>query len=1110
MASKTLRLHPRTRAGAARGACDLGAASQPPPVDGHSAPGDATLTARPFRAVVFDWDGTAVADRLEDASEVAHLLRELLRRRVWIVVVTGTNFGNVDRQLCRLIPPTRRRRLITCTNRGSEVYGFDRRGNLLQRWLRVATPEEDQALTRTAESVRDAIVERTGLDIDIVYDRLNRRKIDLIPLAQWADPPKSAIGELLAAVEERLRTAGLPGGLGEVVALTERMAREHGLDDARITTDVKHVEVGLTDKGDSLEWVKHEILGNERIRWEDVLIAGDEFGPIAGFAGSDDRLRGGAEGAVVVSVGTEPNGAPGGVLHLGGGPPGFRQLLRQQLRLHPPVSPPRSQARVSDHDLEIWDLGPDEWRVDEHGYDPAIERQIESRLSIGNGYLGVRGSLELPAAPSRPRTFVAGLFDTPESDPAVPALVPGPDWLQLQISVNGHPVTLEGSESLGVHRSLDLRHGILRTDLRLRDSRGRAIRVRGLRFVSLTRRSLAVQVVEITVDQPATIELRTVQQSPSGELVADGATGAVTLWRTAHGGRRLAVAESARLAINGRRRPALATESRDGATSRWRWRASPNRPATLVRMVAMAHEGLSSDPSKAALASLRSARRLGLAQTMAEHSLAWADRWTASDLEVEGNDSAQRSLRVATYHLISAANPDDERVSIGARGLTGQAYAGHVFWDTEIFLLPLYILTWPAAARALLMYRFHTLPAARAKAAQYGYRGAFYAWESAERGEEATPPYVFGREHEAIMIPNARQEQHISADVAYAVWQYWRATADESFMLDAGAEIILETARFWASRAEAGSDGRWHIRRVIGPDEYHGGVDDNAYTNGMAQWNLERALEVIKLLQSRWPERWRALRDRLRITPGEEADWRRIASTLATGLDPATGLIEQFDGFFRLENIDISNGTPRHAAMDVVLGPERIQRSQISKQADVVMLLALLPERFPLAVQAANYAYYEPRCAHGSSLSPAVHALVAARLGQVRLAEQYFRQAAAIDLDDTMGNAADGVHMAALGGLWQAAVFGFAGVSPCPDGLRLTPHLPESWRSLRFSIVWRGRQVRVHARRAPRVLTATLGAGEPLVLHVGRAEHRLEPGDLWTCPWGVDETSPLS
>jgi kojibiose phosphorylase len=286
---------------------------------------------------------------------------------------------------------------------------------------------------------------------------------------------------------------------------------------------------------------------------------------------------------------------------------------------------------------------------------------------------------------------------------------------------------------------------------------------------------------------------------------------------------------------------------------------------------------------------------------------------------------------------------------------------------------------------------------------------------------------------------------------------YWDATGDERFLADAGAEILIETARFWASRAALETDGRYHIRGVIGPDEYHETVDDNAFTNVMAQWNLETAAEATRALAERQPAAWRALSTRLGVEPGEPEAWLHIANRLYTGFDEKTGLFEQFQGYFGLEDIDLAAYSPRTAPMDVLLGRERIGGSKVIKQADVVMLIHLLWDRLPDHVRRANFDYYEPRCGHGSSLSPAIHALVAARLGKIELAERYFRQAAEIDLGNNMGNAAGGVHTAGLGGLWQAAVFGFAGLylqGPAPE---LRPALPPSWRRLEMRYQWRGR-----------------------------------------------------
>ncbi|HZU06289.1 MAG TPA: glycosyl hydrolase family 65 protein [Chloroflexota bacterium] len=1086
---------------------------QPPPsAPADLQPGEAPAASaaaplqRPFRAIVFDWDGTAVASRQEAATALAALLAALLERGVWIVIVTGTHFGHIDRQLCHLLPPAVRRRLLVCTNRGSEVYGFRPDGTPVCRYRRLATAAEERALTVIAEAVRDQLVAQTGLEIRIVYDRLNRRKIDLIPVPEWADPPKEQIGALLAAVEARLQGAGLAGGLGEAFRLAQQLAQAYGLPEARITSDAKHIEVGLTDKGDALAWVRQHLFGPEGIALADVLIVGDEFGPVAGFAGSDDRLRQEAPGAVVVSVGVEPNGVPAGVLHLGGGPARFRALLADQVARHPQArvgsgEQPAGERRRAEG-REAADLlapTPDPaWRLEVPSYQPALEHEEETRLAISNGFLGVRGSLEQPTRASRPRTFIAGLFDVPAEGVAVPTLVPGPDWLRLRLLLDGEPLSLERGELLTHTRTLDWRRGVLLSEWRQCDPAGRVTRLRTLRFVSLAERALAGQLAEIAVEQPTPLTLEARIEPPATGLQPVCITAELGVWRTLHAARQLALAWAPALQ-RGRRR--LRPHAGEGLQRCWHWPAAPGEPARFSRLVAVARGGAGEDPAPAARATLRRARRAGLRRLLAAHARAWAARWAASDVVVEGDAAAQRALRYALYHLNSAANPEDPHVSIGARALTGDAYFGHVFWDTEIFLLPFYAFTWPAAARALLLYRYHTLPAARAKAARLGYRGALYAWESADTGEETTPPYVIGPDGQVIVIRAGTDEQHISADVAYAVWQYWQATGDTAFLLEAGAEIILETARFWASRATLEADGRYHIRGVIGPDEYHEGVDDNAYTNGMAQWNLERGVEVARLLARRWPERWAALEQRLGLTALEIAQWEEVAARLVTGLDPTTHLIEQFAGYFALEPIDLAAYEPRTAPMDVLLGPERTRRSQVIKQADVVMLLALLWERYPPEVREANFRYYEPRCGHGSSLSPPVHALVAARLGLVELAERYFHQTAAIDLDDTMGNAALGVHIGALGGLWQATVLGFAGLALRPDGLAFTPHLPPRWRALQFSVQWRGRRVRVRIAQEPALFTATLERGRPLTIAVGTCRYRLGPGQAIECRW---------
>ena len=717
------------------------------------------------------------------------------------------------------------------------------------------------------------------------------------------------------------------------------------------------------------------------------------------------------------------------------------------------------------------------WVLDADGYDPLRESSLESRFAISNGFLGVRGARAITRGArwvAPPHTYVAGLFDTPGRGAAIPELVPAADWLQVRILLPGGPLVHHPGDA--VVASHDARHEAGRVAHRMPPvgvDPPLGIRLRTLRLVSLSERAVGLQLIQLEIeDGEVEVTLEASFEGVNLGLVSERLEQDLGVWRTQRSGKGLAMAAASSLQIDGRDLPPTALGQLKWS---WSWKSRPGQIVCFERSVAVARSDTArSGPWQRARDKLGVARHLGWRGVLAEHEAAWASRWQCSDVEVEGDAAAQQALRFAIYHLNSAANPADERVSIGARALTGDDYHGHVFWDTEIFLLPFYILTWPEAARALLMYRFRTLDAARAKAARMGWRGALYAWESADTGAETTPEQVIGPDRQVIDILCGKQEQHISADVAYAVWQYWQATGDEGFLRDAGAEILLETGRFWASRAQPEADGYRHIRDVIGPDEYHEHIDDNAFTNVMARWNIRRALDVAALLRERWPECWARLSSRLGLDDTELKQWQKAAETMATGLDPKTGLFEQFAGYFALEEINLADYAGRSVPMDVVLGRERTQRSQVIKQADVVALLGLLPEEFAGETGAANFHYYEPRCGHGSSLSRAMHGLVAARLGYSEMALRYFRQTAAIDLADTHVAIDGGVHIAALGGIWLTAVFGFAGLSLQSDGVAIDPQLPASWRSLGFGLQWRGRRLKIRIDQAKQCLEATL------------------------------------
>jgi trehalose/maltose hydrolase-like predicted phosphorylase len=742
------------------------------------------------------------------------------------------------------------------------------------------------------------------------------------------------------------------------------------------------------------------------------------------------------------------------------------------------------------------------WVLSHEGYDVLTESALESSFAFGNGFLGMRAARSVSRGPtwvawlgysrwaSWPRCYVAGLFDIPNIEPPVPALVPIADWSRVRILLGGEPLLgREGEVRVGT-RKLDLRRGLLLSAWTHRTPAGITVEGRELRLLSLADRAAGLQLLRFSLDRDGvdvTVEASFAMAGLGMEpMRLEQDLGA---WRMEGTGRGVAMAGAARLHMNG---DLLAPDRPFPLRWVWRWRSVARQAAELDRLVAVARADCAeNDPVPTAAAALTRSAKVGWRAVLAAHEATWDARWNAGDILIEGDDELQQALRMAVYHLTSAANPEDESVSIGARALTGDAYLGHVFWDTEIYLLPFYTAIWPEAARALLMYRFHTLGAARAKAARFGFRGALYAWESADTGNETTPEHVVASDGAVVEVLTGKMEQHISADVAYAIWQYWLFTGDDDFFFNAGIEVLLETARFWACRAVAEVDGRRHIRHVIGPDEYHEDVDDNAFTNVMSRWNIARALEALDLLHTRWPERASALREKLSLDDNELADWRDTVARIVTGLDPSTGLYEQFAGFHALEPFELAAYADRKGPIDTVIGRERTQRSQVVKQADVVALIALLPGEFPGALAQMNFRHYEPRCAHGSSLSKGMHALVAARLGDTEMALHYLRETAATNLD-LDPNSAGGVRIACLGALWQGTIVGFAGLDMMGNALRIDPKLPPKWRSLSFRLCWRGRSVAI--RIAGNTVQATLLAGETMELRIASTTRSLTTG----------------
>jgi trehalose/maltose hydrolase-like predicted phosphorylase len=371
-----------------------------------------------------------------------------------------------------------------------------------------------------------------------------------------------------------------------------------------------------------------------------------------------------------------------------------------------------------------------------------------------------------------------------------------------------------------------------------------------------------------------------------------------------------------------------------------------------------------------------------------------------------------------------------------------------VFWDADVFVLPFLAATHPPAARAMIEYRVRRLPAAIAAARAEGHRGARFAWESAATGDDVTPTSARDRAGHVVPIRTGRDEIHIVADVAWAACHYADWCGDASFAATTLHQILVETARYWASCVRVERDGSAHLYGVIGPDEYHEPVDDDMFTNVMARWNLRRAASSARAHGG--------------IDEQESTAWLALADALVDGFDPNTGIYEQFAGFYGLEQLLISEVAPRVPVVaDLLLGRERVRQAQVVKQADVLMAHHLVPDELAPGSLAPNIDYYAPRTAHGSSLSPGVLASVLARARRPGDALQWLRIAADVDLVDIANTTAGGVHLATMGSVWQALAWGFAGLRPLTDSLVVDSRLPDEWDELEIRVVFHGAPVRV-------------------------------------------------
>ena len=714
------------------------------------------------------------------------------------------------------------------------------------------------------------------------------------------------------------------------------------------------------------------------------------------------------------------------------------------------------------------------WRVIESAFKPSQQNHHETIFTIGNGYLSTRGTLEERLSGDRQATLIHRMWD--DTPVGFTELANAPDWTMLEIWVNEHRFDMQQDQIKHYVRYLDLRSGKLHRRLRWTTPNGVIIELAFERFASLEDEHILAEHVEITpLNGDAEIKVRALLDSHVEnedqlhwkiESQHSSDTQASLVVRTRYTNKTLAL--SSRLTANIKAAKPAKCDCPGCPGNTLTLQAKTGQTLAIDKIIAIYTSHDSSNPLNAAQTKVETAALKGYAALSEANETAWAKFWDMSDVTITGDDEAQLSIRHALFQVRCAAPTNDERCSIPAKTLSGFGYRGHVFWDNEIFVLPFFTYTQPKLARNMLMYRYHTLPGARRKAAGNGFAGAQFPWEAAETGDEVTPTWIPDNDNPAnlIRIWTGDIQIHITADIAYAMHQYWRATGDDDFWQKVGIPVLLETAIFWGDRVEPEGE-TFAIRDIMGPDENHEHVDNNAYTNHMVRWHLNTALNALDWLQEQNPEYALELIKNLNLTPQRSAHWQEIINNIILSHDPKSGLIEQFEGFFNLKTIDWDAYRGRTTSIQALLGLEETNQSQVLKQADVIALLCLLEDEFDQKTWQANWDYYVPITDHeyGSSLGPAMHAWASCRMGKPDLAYEHFMRAARADLLNVRGNAGDGIHAASAGGLWEAIVFGFAGMRLTADGLTFKPQLPSHWRGIAFNVMHHGKRERVELTR---------------------------------------------
>lgn len=733
------------------------------------------------------------------------------------------------------------------------------------------------------------------------------------------------------------------------------------------------------------------------------------------------------------------------------------------------------------------------WIVADVDFSPDFLGKSEAIMTLGNGYMGLRSAAEEPYIKETRNLFVNGTFNKAESN-EVTELPNLADFTRIDIRIDGERFSLEFGKTKDYVKQLNLKTAELTRSFHWTSPHGKELRFHFKRFVSLDNLHLVGMKMEIqSLTHPVEISFDSginAQMSNSGsQHFLEGERRIfdkkyIQLIQTTNESNiDIVINTIHKITINGEE-SAATPEMNMGRRKVWlthQFELQPNDTLTMEKLTTV-HTSRDKEWSKEeyslqrlrdiSLLDLQNHFNNGYDNLFQTHREVWKNTvWNTYNFEIDSDNPFDLlTLRFSLYHLTIMTPAHDDRMGIGAKALSGEGYKGHSFWDTEIFILPFFIYSNPEVARSLLTYRYHGLAGARQKAKDNGYEGAMYPWEAAWPTDgEVTPIWgdvdvVTG---EQMKIWSGFIEQHITSDIAFAVYQYYNVTGDQEFMDRYGYEMILDTAKFWATRMEWNEEtGHYHINRVIGPDEYKEHVDDNAFTNYMAYFTMKLAMKYYEELTKENPKLVGELEEKLGVHESYQLWQAKLEKLFLPNPRSEDLVIPQDKTYLGLKEIDLEKYKKQTKIRSIYrdYNADQINEIQVSKQADILILLYLLEQtfehnRFNEAVKRANFHYYEPRTLHDSSLSLATHAILANDIGEYDLAYSLFQNLSEIDLGPMMNTSDDGVHAASIGGIWKSVVFGFAGVRLADGKLCINPRLPEKWHRMKFTISWKGQPI---------------------------------------------------